>query len=134
MKIKELDEALAAAGLDERVSIRSIAQPHLLPNDILILEPAADAPGKWVTHYTERDDTGVHHRRCDSEDAACDYVYSLLTAPSPPRRPRHRLQHNNASSQKKHSIEIERQLRQRLIDHGVDPDTGQRLHPAPPER
>ena len=77
MKIAELNRKVADAGATARISVRARPQPDLLPDDVMILEPSVTQPGKWVVYYTERGQTWVEGTY-DSEDAACDYVATLL--------------------------------------------------------
>src|SRR5690242_8265275 len=80
MDRRELCEALAAAGVPGGLyEVPGFHEFDLRPPDFRYLRQEGDA---WVVGNFER---GVHdpHRRFDTEDAACRYLYDRLTELGP---------------------------------------------------
>lgn len=85
------------------------------------MEPSVEEPDKLVVYYTERGQTWGH-QVFDSEEAACDYVYTILTKPAPPitRGPLTVEERKKAATQLR---EAEHRVRELLITAGRDPET-----------
>ncbi|SNR84011.1 hypothetical protein [Actinacidiphila glaucinigra] len=80
MDRRELCDALASAGVPGGLyEIPGFHEFDLRPPDFRYLRQEGDV---WVVGNVER---GVHdpHRRFDTEDAACRYLYDRLTDPGP---------------------------------------------------
>jgi len=77
VNVAELAHIVAESDQSTGFSIRSVAAPDLLPNDVYVLEPSVDHPGKWVVYYTERGQVsplGLF----DDEESACARAYGLF--------------------------------------------------------
>lgn len=122
MNVTELLRAIDQSKKRLHFSIRSIPQPHLLPDDAVIMEPSVEEPDKWVVYYADRRQTW-NHQIFDNEEAACGYVYAILAKPeSPPTR-----EPLTVEEQKRVATQLqeaEHDVRELLIAVGRDPETG----------
>jgi len=119
VNIAELREAVAAAGAAGDFSIRSVAQPDATPDNVHVVEPAADGSGRWVVYYSER---GEHadFEYFDTEDAACEHARSMLEdEPEPSYVPS--AEANEVAA--RIAAEVEQDRRRMLRERGIDPDT-----------
>lgn len=82
MNISELESQLAAIGKGEEFSVRSVAQPEMLPDDVVVVEPE-ETGGGWTVYYTERGSV-FDKKHFDTESAACEYALGIATRPTPP--------------------------------------------------
>jgi hypothetical protein len=124
VNVAELRRAIADAGAGMHFSARARADTSPgKPDNVTILEPSLDEPDRWVVYYTERGQVFDLHT-FDSEDAACDYMYSILTKPASPitRGPMTAEEQQEAASQLRKAKQRAREL---LIAAGRDPETGQ---------
>ena len=120
MKFTELDAAVVAAHAQNQFDLRTVAAPEHQGSDKTVLEPADDGSGRWVVYYSERGriNDPVYF---DTEDAACDFVYSRLIQPPPPPGPPMTARERARSVEA--LAEAKQRSRQMLIDAGYDPDT-----------
>jgi len=118
--VAELNAAIIAADATGRFDIRPEVHRGGQPSDMTVLEPADDGSGRWVVYYSERGriNDPVYF---DTEDAACDFVYSRLIQPPPPPGPPMTARERARSVEA--LAEAKQRSRQMLIDAGYDPDT-----------
>ena len=79
MNIAELKSQLVALGKSEEFSVRGVAQPEMLPDDVVVVEPE-DTGGGWTVYYTERGSI-FNKKHFETESAACDYALGIATPP-----------------------------------------------------
>jgi hypothetical protein len=83
--ISELAAQLVTLGKREQFSLRSVAQPDMLPNDVTVVEPEKTGSG-WTVYYTERGSI-INKQHFETESAACEYALGIATRPDPPVAP-----------------------------------------------
>ena len=76
MDRQQLAEAITAADEDDWFVIRDEPNLESMPDNVTVMEPEADGSG-WTVFFVERLEK-VNPEHFDTEEAACDYMYSLL--------------------------------------------------------
>ena len=123
MNVAELREAVASRGQSSMFDIRSVAQPTATPDNVHVVEPAADDTGRWIVYYIERGDW-IEPEYFDDENAACEYALSIadeaVASPAPSYTPSAEADATAARLAQDDEDDLRRMLRER----GIDPDAG----------
>ncbi len=126
MNAEEVRKELDAGSACDAVILTGSDPGPGVPDEVMVMAPTADRRGGWVVFY------GEHGRMSDprffeSEDAAGDYLFGVVSRPTPPGL---RLSDEQRGELKRQMEENQRAARRRLVEVGVNPDTGRPL-PSP---